>query len=166
MNKANLSYIPIVSISELELEVADLKALDLWVNKFKPLNENLEKRARQQAELVSKHKWAKMKELQPADQLILKTCRRFLHYTTHCSVCWGWAIQNTKFEEFESQTIQIQNANSNQIIGFSLYCAYKLYQVAWSQIFFFVKVSIAWNDLRLTPTHRQTCRKLKCVALQ
>uniref|UniRef100_A0A3P8SCE9 HAT C-terminal dimerisation domain-containing protein n=1 Tax=Amphiprion percula TaxID=161767 RepID=A0A3P8SCE9_AMPPE len=47
VGKANLSYIPGVSIRDFELEVADLKASDMW--------------------------WTEMKKLQPADQLIIKT---------------------------------------------------------------------------------------------
>ncbi|KAK7938605.1 hypothetical protein WMY93_001931 [Mugilogobius chulae] len=58
---------------DFEVEVADLKATDMWVNKFKSLNDDLEKLARQQADLASKHKWTEMKKLQPADQLIMKT---------------------------------------------------------------------------------------------
>uniref|UniRef100_A0A673CGC6 HAT C-terminal dimerisation domain-containing protein n=1 Tax=Sphaeramia orbicularis TaxID=375764 RepID=A0A673CGC6_9TELE len=73
VDKVDLSYIPGVSIRDFEVEVADLKASDMWVNKFKSLNEDLERLARQQAELASKHKWAEMKKLQPADKLIVKT---------------------------------------------------------------------------------------------
>uniref|UniRef100_A0A3Q3JQM6 HAT C-terminal dimerisation domain-containing protein n=1 Tax=Monopterus albus TaxID=43700 RepID=A0A3Q3JQM6_MONAL len=73
LDKADLSYIPGVSIRDFEVEVADLKASDMWVNKFKSLNEDLERLARQQAELVSKHQWTEMKKLQPTDQLIVKT---------------------------------------------------------------------------------------------
>ncbi|XP_029469398.1 general transcription factor II-I repeat domain-containing protein 2A-like [Rhinatrema bivittatum] len=68
-----LSYIPGASVRDFELQAADLKASDMWVNKFKSLNEDLETLARQQAELASKHKWGEMKKLQPADQLIIKT---------------------------------------------------------------------------------------------
>ena len=73
VDKADLSYIPGVSIRDFEIEVADLKASDMWMDKFKSLNEDLERLARQQAELASKHKWTEMKKLQPADQLIFKT---------------------------------------------------------------------------------------------
>ncbi len=73
VDKADLSYIPGVSIRDFELEAADLKASDIWVNKFKSLNEDLERLAQQQAELASKHKRTEMKKLQPADQLIVKT---------------------------------------------------------------------------------------------
>ncbi|XP_066135745.1 protein FAM200C-like [Saccopteryx bilineata] len=73
MDSADLSYIPGVSVRDFELQTADLKASDMWVNKFKSLNEDLERLARQQAELVSEHKWGEMKKLQPADQLIVKT---------------------------------------------------------------------------------------------
>uniref|UniRef100_A0A3Q2ZWW5 DUF4371 domain-containing protein n=1 Tax=Kryptolebias marmoratus TaxID=37003 RepID=A0A3Q2ZWW5_KRYMA len=66
-------YLPGVYIRNFEIEAADLKASDMWVNKFKSLNEDLERLARQQAELVSKHKWTEMKKLQHADQLIVKT---------------------------------------------------------------------------------------------
>uniref|UniRef100_A0A3Q2STM4 SPIN-DOC-like zinc-finger domain-containing protein n=1 Tax=Fundulus heteroclitus TaxID=8078 RepID=A0A3Q2STM4_FUNHE len=34
LNNADLSYIPGVSVSDFEAEVADLKASDMWVNKF------------------------------------------------------------------------------------------------------------------------------------
>ncbi|GAA6228431.1 general transcription factor II-I repeat domain-containing protein 2-like [Lates japonicus] len=44
----------------------------MWVNKFKSLNEDLERIARQK-ELASKHMWTEMKKLQPEDQLIIKT---------------------------------------------------------------------------------------------
>ncbi|KAM6983489.1 general transcription factor II-I repeat domain-containing protein 2B [Tautogolabrus adspersus] len=57
---------------DFEAEVADLKASDMWVNNFKSLNEDLERIARQKAELASKHMWTEMKKLQP-DQLIIKT---------------------------------------------------------------------------------------------
>ncbi|KAK7938604.1 hypothetical protein WMY93_001930 [Mugilogobius chulae] len=73
VDKVDLSYIPGVSVRDFEVEVADLKATDMWVNKFKSLNDDLEKLARQQADLASKHKWTEMKKLQPADQLIMKT---------------------------------------------------------------------------------------------
>ena len=73
VDKDYLSYIPGVSMRDFELEVADLKASDMWVSKFKSLNEDLEKLARQQAELASQHKWIEMKKLQPTDQLIVKT---------------------------------------------------------------------------------------------
>ncbi|XP_028648976.1 protein ZBED8-like [Erpetoichthys calabaricus] len=73
VDSADLSYIPGVSVRDFELQAADLKASDMWVNKFKSLNEDLERLARQQAELASKHKWGEMKKLQPADQLIVKT---------------------------------------------------------------------------------------------
>uniref|UniRef100_A0A8C5QD50 General transcription factor II-I repeat domain-containing protein 2A n=1 Tax=Leptobrachium leishanense TaxID=445787 RepID=A0A8C5QD50_9ANUR len=73
VDSADLSYIPDVSIRDFELQAADLKASDMWVNKFKSLNEDLERLARQQAALASKHKWGEMKKIQPADQLIVKT---------------------------------------------------------------------------------------------
>ncbi|KAM4585719.1 general transcription factor II-I repeat domain-containing protein 2A [Fundulus diaphanus] len=73
LNAADLSYIPGVSVRDFEAEVADLKASDMWVNKFKSLNEDLKRIARQKAELASKHMWAEMKKLQPEDQLIIKT---------------------------------------------------------------------------------------------
>uniref|UniRef100_A0A3Q1F2M3 DUF4371 domain-containing protein n=1 Tax=Acanthochromis polyacanthus TaxID=80966 RepID=A0A3Q1F2M3_9TELE len=71
VHNADLSYIPGVSIRDSELEIADLKASDKWVNKFKSLNEDLERLARQQAELVSKHKWTK--KLQPTDHIAVLT---------------------------------------------------------------------------------------------
>ncbi|KAK9528354.1 hypothetical protein VZT92_012523 [Zoarces viviparus] len=58
---------------DFEAELADLKASDMWVNKFKSLNEDLERIVRQKAELASKHMWTEMKKLQPEDQLIIKT---------------------------------------------------------------------------------------------
>ncbi|XP_072262903.1 general transcription factor II-I repeat domain-containing protein 2A-like [Pyxicephalus adspersus] len=73
VDSTDLSYIPGFSVRDFELQAADLKASDMWVNKFKSLNEDLERLARQQAELASKHKWREMKKLQPADQLIVKT---------------------------------------------------------------------------------------------
>uniref|UniRef100_A0A3Q3G864 HAT C-terminal dimerisation domain-containing protein n=1 Tax=Kryptolebias marmoratus TaxID=37003 RepID=A0A3Q3G864_KRYMA len=73
VDKANLSYLPGVSIRDFEVEVADLMASDMWVNKFKTLNEDLERLARQQAELVSEHKWTEMNKPQHADQLTVKT---------------------------------------------------------------------------------------------
>ncbi|XP_029452690.1 general transcription factor II-I repeat domain-containing protein 2A-like [Rhinatrema bivittatum] len=73
VDSADLSYIPGVSVRDFELQAADLKASDMWVNKFKSLKEDLERLARQQAELTSKHKWGEMKKLQPTDQLIVKT---------------------------------------------------------------------------------------------
>jgi len=73
VDEVDLSYIPGVSIRYFELEVADLKASDMWVNKFKSLTKDLEIFARQQAELVSKHRCTEMKNLQPADQLVVNT---------------------------------------------------------------------------------------------
>uniref|UniRef100_A0A671VCZ0 SPIN-DOC-like zinc-finger domain-containing protein n=1 Tax=Sparus aurata TaxID=8175 RepID=A0A671VCZ0_SPAAU len=73
VDSSDLSYIPGVSVRDFELQAADLKASDMWVNKFKSLNEDLERLARRQAELAGKHKWGEMKKLQPADQLIVKT---------------------------------------------------------------------------------------------
>lgn len=73
LNTADLSCIPDVSLRDFEAEVADLKASEMWVNKFKSLNEELEKIARQKAELASKHMWTEMNKLQPEDELILKT---------------------------------------------------------------------------------------------
>ncbi|XP_033834271.1 general transcription factor II-I repeat domain-containing protein 2-like [Periophthalmus magnuspinnatus] len=43
LNTADLSYIPGVFVRDFETEVADLKASDMWVNKFKSLNEDLER---------------------------------------------------------------------------------------------------------------------------
>uniref|UniRef100_A0A3Q2QQW0 HAT C-terminal dimerisation domain-containing protein n=1 Tax=Fundulus heteroclitus TaxID=8078 RepID=A0A3Q2QQW0_FUNHE len=63
LNTADRSYIPGVSVSDFEAELADLKASDMWLNKV----------AQQKAELASKHMWAEMKKLQPEDQLIIKT---------------------------------------------------------------------------------------------
>ena len=73
LNNTDLSYIPGVSLRDFEEELADLKASDMWVYKFKSLNEDFEKIARQKAELASKHMWIEMKKLQPKDQLIIKT---------------------------------------------------------------------------------------------
>ncbi|XP_068101524.1 protein FAM200C-like [Hyperolius riggenbachi] len=73
VDSTDLSYIPGVSVRDFELQAADLKASDVWVNKFKTLNEDLERLACQQAELASKHKWAEMRKLEHADHLILKT---------------------------------------------------------------------------------------------
>lgn len=38
VDKADLSYIPGVSITDFELEVAALKASNMWVNKLKSIN--------------------------------------------------------------------------------------------------------------------------------
>ncbi|KAL6476460.1 hypothetical protein MHYP_G00149590 [Metynnis hypsauchen] len=73
VDSTDLSYIPGVSVRDFELQAANLKASDMWVNKFKSLNEDLERLARQKAELASKRKWGEMKKLQPKDQLIDKT---------------------------------------------------------------------------------------------
>ncbi|RVE58859.1 hypothetical protein OJAV_G00198850 [Oryzias javanicus] len=73
LNAVDLGYIPGVSVRDFEAEVADLKASDMWGNKFKSLNEDLESIARQKAELASKHMWTEMKKLPPEDQLIIKT---------------------------------------------------------------------------------------------
>uniref|UniRef100_A0A8C5EAW6 HAT C-terminal dimerisation domain-containing protein n=1 Tax=Gouania willdenowi TaxID=441366 RepID=A0A8C5EAW6_GOUWI len=70
---SRLSYIPDVSLRDFEAEVADLKASDMWVNKFKSLNDDLERIAREKTELASKHMWTEMKKLQPEDELIIKT---------------------------------------------------------------------------------------------
>ena len=45
----------------------------MWVNKFKSLNEDVERIVGQKAELASKHMWTEMKTIQPEDQLIIKT---------------------------------------------------------------------------------------------
>ncbi|XP_066218890.1 general transcription factor II-I repeat domain-containing protein 2B-like [Saccopteryx leptura] len=45
VDSTNLSYIPSVSIRDFELQAADLKASDMWANKFKSLNEDLERLA-------------------------------------------------------------------------------------------------------------------------
>uniref|UniRef100_A0A3P9HEH3 DUF4371 domain-containing protein n=1 Tax=Oryzias latipes TaxID=8090 RepID=A0A3P9HEH3_ORYLA len=63
VDSTDLSYIPGVSVRDFELQAADLKASDLWVNKFKSLNEDLERLERQQAELASQHKWEEKKKL-------------------------------------------------------------------------------------------------------
>ena len=42
MNKVDLSYIPGVSIRNFEFKATDLKVSNVWVNKFKSLNEHLE----------------------------------------------------------------------------------------------------------------------------
>ncbi|XP_069599634.1 general transcription factor II-I repeat domain-containing protein 2-like [Ranitomeya imitator] len=91
LDSTDLSYIPGVSIRDFELQAADLKASDMWVNKFKSLNEDLEKLARQQAELASKHKWREMKQLQHADQLIVKTWNA-LPVTYQTLQCVGIAV--------------------------------------------------------------------------
>uniref|UniRef100_A0A3P9K9L9 HAT C-terminal dimerisation domain-containing protein n=1 Tax=Oryzias latipes TaxID=8090 RepID=A0A3P9K9L9_ORYLA len=44
-------------ILDFELQAADLKASDLWVNKFKSMNEDLERLERQQAELLILKTW-------------------------------------------------------------------------------------------------------------
>ena len=48
VNEVDLSYIPGVFIRNFDLEVADRKVSDVWVNKFKSLNVHLEMLARQQ----------------------------------------------------------------------------------------------------------------------
>ncbi|XP_076802838.1 general transcription factor II-I repeat domain-containing protein 2B-like isoform X2 [Clavelina lepadiformis] len=88
VDEVDLSYIPGVSVRDFELEVADLKASEIWVNKFKSLNDDLEKLARQQAELASNHKWTEMKKLQPVDQLIVKVWNELpVTYHTLQRVC-------------------------------------------------------------------------------
>jgi len=82
VDEVNLGYIPGVSIRDFELEVANLKASDMWMNKFKSLHEGVEILAPQQAELASKHRWTEMKNLQPADQLVVKTWHA-LPFTYH-----------------------------------------------------------------------------------
>uniref|UniRef100_A0A3B3HDF5 SPIN-DOC-like zinc-finger domain-containing protein n=1 Tax=Oryzias latipes TaxID=8090 RepID=A0A3B3HDF5_ORYLA len=59
VDSTDLNYIPGVSVRDSVLQAADLKASDLWVNKFKSLNEDLDRLERQQAAL--------------ANQLIVKT---------------------------------------------------------------------------------------------
>lgn len=51
MDKDDLSYIPDVSIKDFEVELADLKASDMWMITFKTLNEDMEELAHQRAEL-------------------------------------------------------------------------------------------------------------------
>ena len=73
VDKADLIYISFISMRHFEIEVADLKASDMWVNKFKSLNKDLEELARQRAELSREHMWTEMKKLPSEDQLIFKT---------------------------------------------------------------------------------------------
>ena len=90
VDKADLSYIPDVSIKDFEVEVADLKASDMWVIKFKSLNEDLEELARQQAELSSKHKWTEMKKTsirRPADFKNLERASSRISHTAACEYC-------------------------------------------------------------------------------
>ncbi|KAJ4945074.1 hypothetical protein JOQ06_013612 [Pogonophryne albipinna] len=60
VDKIDLRCIPGVSIGDFELEVADLKASDMWMGKFKSLNGELESLTRQRAELAREHKWTEM----------------------------------------------------------------------------------------------------------
>ena len=64
--------IPGVSIGDFEMEVADLTSSDIWVGKFKSLNDQLEGIARQRAQLASEHKCTDMGKLPSEDELILK----------------------------------------------------------------------------------------------
>ena len=75
--------------SDFELEVADLKASEIWVNKFKSLNDDLEKFARQLAEFASKKEWSEMKKLQPEGQLTVKICNELpvTYHTLHRVHC-------------------------------------------------------------------------------
>ncbi|KAK0144896.1 General transcription factor II-I repeat domain-containing protein 2A [Merluccius polli] len=73
LDESHLSCIPGVSIGDLELEVADMTASDIWMAKFKALNVQLEGIARQRAKLASEHQWTEMKKIQAEDELILKT---------------------------------------------------------------------------------------------
>ena len=52
VNEVDLSYIPNVCVNNFKVKVADLKALDVWVSKFKSMNKNLETLAREQAALL------------------------------------------------------------------------------------------------------------------
>ena len=52
MKEDDLSFIPGVSYREFELELADLQISNMWTKKFKFLNDDLEKLARQRAKLV------------------------------------------------------------------------------------------------------------------
>ena len=52
-DSADQSRILGVSVRDFELQAAELKASDMWVNKFKSLNKHLEILARRQAELAS-----------------------------------------------------------------------------------------------------------------
>ena len=70
--KKNISCIPGVSIGDFEMEVADLTSSDIWVGKFKSLNDQLEGIARQRAQLASEHKCTDMGKLPSEDELILK----------------------------------------------------------------------------------------------
>ncbi|QQP40209.1 General transcription factor II-I repeat domain-containing protein 2-like [Caligus rogercresseyi] len=53
----------------------------MWVNKFKSLNEELEKLARQQAELASQHKWTEIKKTSTRR----RPDRENVEHTAHCS---------------------------------------------------------------------------------
>ena len=67
-----MSCIPGVSIGDFEMEVADLTSSDIWVGKFKSLNDQLEGIARQRAQLASEHKWTDKRKLPSEEELILK----------------------------------------------------------------------------------------------
>nr|XP_014339756.1 PREDICTED: general transcription factor II-I repeat domain-containing protein 2B-like [Latimeria chalumnae] len=69
----DLTVIPGISVGDLELEVADFKESDIWVEKFHTLNSNLENLARQCAELSKLHKWNDLKKLECEDNLILQS---------------------------------------------------------------------------------------------
>ena len=49
VDRADLSFIPDVSIKDFVVELADLKASDMWAIKFKSLDEDLEELACQRA---------------------------------------------------------------------------------------------------------------------
>ena len=88
VDSTDRSYIP--AVRDFELQAADLKASDMWVNKFKSLNEDLERLTGQQAELASQHKWAEMKKTstrRPADCQNLERASRHIPHTAACEYC-------------------------------------------------------------------------------
>lgn len=90
VDKADLNYIPGVSMRDFEVEIADVKASDIWVNKFKSLNEDFKRLAQQQIALVSKHKWTEMKKTstwRPADWQNMELASCILPHKSHSTTC-------------------------------------------------------------------------------
>ena len=84
VEKPDLSFIPDVSIRKLELEVADLKALDMWVKKLKSLNKDLEILARQQAQMDKNEKTSICR---PVDSQNLERVSSHIRHTVEFVYC-------------------------------------------------------------------------------
>jgi len=69
----DLTVIPSISVGDLEIQVADFKKLDIWVEKCQTLESNSESLAKKHAELPKLHNWNNLKKILQEDNFILQT---------------------------------------------------------------------------------------------